>query len=159
MGGLPLRTPTHRRPGGPSPRLLPNGTHAHPPADRSLSPENHAAPWRHGALIRLSPGCAPLAGRSHTRYSPVRRSPPGRHRPALPLDLHVLSLSLAFILSQDQTLHCNFYLMFFEPGFYRFPCPPAVLLHSGGLGMTCSFVLHYVSVCQSSSHLSRCSLF
>ncbi len=25
----------------------------------------------------------------------------------LPLDLHVLSLSLAFILSQDQTLHCN----------------------------------------------------
>ena len=27
----------------------------------------------------------------------------------LPLDLHVLSLSLAFILSQDQTLHCTFY--------------------------------------------------
>ena len=26
----------------------------------------------------------------------------------LPLDLHVLSLSLAFILSQDQTLHCTF---------------------------------------------------
>ena len=26
----------------------------------------------------------------------------------LPLDLHVLSLSLAFILSQDQTLHCWF---------------------------------------------------
>ena len=25
----------------------------------------------------------------------------------LPLDLHVLSLYLAFILSQDQTLHCN----------------------------------------------------
>ena len=28
----------------------------------------------------------------------------------LPLDLHVLSLSLAFILSQDQTLHCTFFL-------------------------------------------------
>jgi hypothetical protein len=27
--------------------------------------------------------------------------------PVLPLDLHVLSLPLAFILSQDQTLHCN----------------------------------------------------
>ena len=27
--------------------------------------------------------------------------------PSLPLDLHVLSLSLAFILSQDQTLHSN----------------------------------------------------
>ena len=26
--------------------------------------------------------------------------------PAMPLDLHVLSLSLAFILSQDQTLRC-----------------------------------------------------
>ena len=26
---------------------------------------------------------------------------------ALPLDLHVLSLPLAFILSQDQTLHCK----------------------------------------------------
>ena len=29
----------------------------------------------------------------------------------LPLDLHVLSLPLAFILSQDQTLHCiNLYI-------------------------------------------------
>ena len=28
----------------------------------------------------------------------------------LPLDLHVLSLSLAFILSQDQTLHCTLFL-------------------------------------------------
>ena len=27
----------------------------------------------------------------------------------LPLDLHVLGLSLAFILSQDQTLRCNIY--------------------------------------------------
>ena len=43
---------------------------------------------------------------SLTRYAPFRRSPPGRCRPALPLDLHVLSLPLAFILSQDQTLHC-----------------------------------------------------
>ena len=34
----------------------------------------------------------------------------GRQReqaPLLPLDLHVLGLSLAFILSQDQTLHCS----------------------------------------------------
>ena len=28
----------------------------------------------------------------------------------LPLDLHVLGLPLAFILSQDQTLHCNYEL-------------------------------------------------
>ena len=30
----------------------------------------------------------------------------------LPLDLHVLSLPLAFILSQDQTLHCIMFLYF-----------------------------------------------
>ena len=32
---------------------------------------------------------------------------------ALPLDLHVLSLPLAFILSQDQTLRCLFFFFFF----------------------------------------------
>ena len=35
--------------------------------------------------------------------------------PMLPLDLHVLSLSLAFILSQDQTLRCA-YLLFLPSG-------------------------------------------
>ncbi len=54
-----------------------------------------------------------MAGRLHTCYSPVRRSPAGDGKPSppLPLDLHVLSLSLAFILSQDQTLRCC-YLVF-----------------------------------------------
>ena len=42
-------------------------------------------------------------GKLHTRYAPVRRSPPSED--VLPLDLHVLGLPLAFILSQDQTLH------------------------------------------------------
>ena len=32
----------------------------------------------------------------------------------LPLDLHVLSLSLAFILSQDQTLRCLYIVFFFS---------------------------------------------
>ena len=41
----------------------------------------------------------------HTCYAPVRRSPAKCYHFPLPLDLHVLSLSLAFILSQDQTLH------------------------------------------------------
>ena len=40
-----------------------------------------------------------------TRYAPVRRFP-GAEAP-FSLDLHVLSLPLAFILSQDQTLRCN----------------------------------------------------
>ena len=34
--------------------------------------------------------------------------------PMLPLDLHVLSLSLAFILSQDQTLRCVYRFLFFS---------------------------------------------
>ena len=41
-----------------------------------------------------------------TRYSPFRRSPALYCYNPLPLDLHVLSLPLAFILSQDQTLLC-----------------------------------------------------
>src|SRR5574344_2009260 len=48
-------------------------------------------------------------GRLHTCYAPVRRSPPMYCYIVLPLDLHVLSLPLAFILSQDQTLHCIFF--------------------------------------------------
>ena len=105
MGGYPLRPPTHRRNGGPLPRRLPNGTHAHPHPPK-LSIQDHAAPDDHGGLIRLSAGYTPDAGRLHTRYAPVRRSPPGYCYPALPLDLHVLGLPLAFILSQDQTLRC-----------------------------------------------------
>ena len=46
-------------------------------------------------------------GRLHTRYAPVRRSPAAYCYALLPLDLHVLGLPLAFILSQDQTLHCK----------------------------------------------------
>ena len=60
-------------------------------------------------LVHVSAGYLPVRGWLHTCYSPVRRSPPGYCYPVLPLDLHVLSLSLAFILSQDQTLHGKSY--------------------------------------------------
>ena len=72
-------------------------------------------PGMYGGLARLSPGCPPDGGRLHTCYSPVRRSPAGVSKltPPLPLDLHVLSLSLAFILSQDQTLRCWYILLIF----------------------------------------------
>ena len=103
MGDLPLRTPRHRSLGGPLPRQLANVTHAHP-----LPPQllwlYHAVVPSYGVLIRLSTGYPPVKGRLHTRYSPVRRSSPDCS--GLPLDLHVLSLPLAFILSQDQTLRC-----------------------------------------------------
>ena len=40
----------------------------------------------------------------------------------LPLDLHVLGLPLAFILSQDQTLRCNLDLdLIFRIDFFKFP--------------------------------------
>ena len=51
----------------------------------------------------------------------------GRHQVlllVLPLDLHVLSLPLAFILSQDQTLLCN-YLSFY---LYFLVCPNSFFL-------------------------------
>ena len=62
----------------------------------------------YAGLARVSPGCPPDRGRLHTCYSPVRRSPAVQAETCtpLPLDLHVLSLPLAFILSQDQTLRC-----------------------------------------------------
>ena len=60
-------------------------------------------PLYYAVLIRISPGYPPVQGRLHTRYAPVRHS--HGSKPPIPFDLHVLSLPLAFILSQDQTLH------------------------------------------------------
>ena len=61
-------------------------------------------------------------GRLHTRYAPVRRSPsnPYCYFITLPLDLHVLSLPLAFILSQDQTLHCKKFNVLLESWLFQF---------------------------------------
>ena len=84
MGDLPLRTPIHRRFGGPLPRQLPNGTHAHLSANCFFNKYFHVEPLFYGVLIRLSPGYPPLIGRLHTRYSPVRRSPAGIATPAAP---------------------------------------------------------------------------
>ena len=74
----------------------------------------HAGPLFYAVLVRLSPGYPPLIGKLHTRYSPVRRSPTRCCHLSLPLDLHVLSLSLAFILSQDQTLLCCYLVFLFS---------------------------------------------
>ena len=52
-------------------------------------------------------GYLPERGRLRTCSAPVCRSPSVYCYTMLPLDLHVLSLPLAFILSQDQTLHCK----------------------------------------------------
>ena len=67
----------------------------------------------YGILISLSEGYPPVGARLHTRYAPVRRSPSTYCYVTLPLDLHVLGLSLAFILSQDQTLRCMIDFVYF----------------------------------------------
>ena len=60
----------------------------------------------------------------------------------MPLDLHVLGLSLAFILSQDQTLRCIFLFYFFY--FKGRPERSDARLFSSGfefvLTLTCFFV-------------------
>ena len=60
----------------------------------------------YAVLDDVSIAYPPDTGRLLTRYAPLRRSPASYCYDPLPLDLHVLSLPLAFILSQDQTLHC-----------------------------------------------------
>ena len=106
MGDLPLRTPKDRRHGEPLPHHLANPTHAHLIPDRSFLCEKmplhnitgYYAPFP-VSIPLYKVGCIrvthPSAGRRHQVLL----------LDTLPLDLHVLSLPLAFILSQDQTLH------------------------------------------------------
>ena len=61
------------------------------------------------------PGLSPCYGL--VAYVLLTRAPvagKGIATSPLPLDLHVLGLSLAFILSQDQTLRCIFLFLFFS---------------------------------------------
>ena len=53
----------------------------------------------HAVLAAVSHSYPPLGGRLSTCYSTVR------HYPCGPFDLHTLGTPLAFVLSQDQTLH------------------------------------------------------
>ena len=112
VGDLPLRTPTDRRLGGPLPRQQANQTHPHP-LPENLCFISDAVNETHRVLGRLSTGYPQVRGRLDTRYSPVRRSTSRmcKHIMPFPHDLHVLSLQPAFILSQDQTLHCKISLM------------------------------------------------
>ena len=126
-GDLPLRTPTHRRLGGRLPRLLPNAPHAHPcPVKPFLPPGCPGGIY--AGLARLSAGC-PLTGAGCIRVTHpcVGRKRRKQASSPLPLDLHVLSLPLAFILSQDQTLRCLYYsFLFYSLGDH--PCGQSVCL-------------------------------
>ena len=73
-------------------------------------------PMPEGVLCGIRPSFPGLfPGRGQVAYVLLTSAPvaiSGVATAMLPLDLHVLSLSLAFILSQDQTLRCC-YLVFF----------------------------------------------
>ena len=69
----------------------------------------------YGVLGDVSIGYPPDTGKLLTCYAPFRRSPAEYCYSPLPRDLHVLSLPLAFILSQDQTLLCIFFISQLEP--------------------------------------------
>ena len=112
MGGLPLRTPRHRRLGGPLPHRLANVTRTY------QTPHNcFQSTWMPMSMLwdirrrfrRLSPCVRQVVHALRTR-SPVADN--GIATISLPLDLHVLGLPLAFILSQDQTLRCISYFHF-----------------------------------------------
>ena len=113
MGDLPLRTPRYRRLGGPLPHQLPNITHAHPLPNffhHTGMPQYDVCGISRN-FSRLFPCKGQVAYALLTR-APVAAS--GIATTAMPLDLHVLSLSLAFILSQDQTLRCCYIVFFFS---------------------------------------------
>ena len=104
MGDRPLRSPTHRRLGGPSPRLLSNGTHARPAPHRCFRPGRMPSLGRMGHHPAFPPAVPPSGvGCIRVTHPSATLNPP---KGILPFDLHVLGLPLAFILSQDQTLHC-----------------------------------------------------
>jgi hypothetical protein len=60
----------------------------------------------YAVLAHLSVCYPPDKGRLPTRYSPVRRCTPAP-KGGFSLDLHVLGMPPALILSQDQTLQLN----------------------------------------------------
>ena len=72
------------------------------------APEFSRIPFQvrsYGVLAVVSNCCPPLKGRFSTHYSPVRHFPLTEAR--FSFDLHVWSTPPAFVLSQDQTLHCQ----------------------------------------------------
>ena len=89
-----------------------------------LWPKGDAPQGPHGGSPGVSTGCPPRRGGLHTRCAPVRRSHPPEG--GIPLDLHVLGLPLAFILSQDQTLRCSIALPFVSSLFLGFRYTPAL---------------------------------
>ena len=105
VGDRPLRSPSHRRLGGPSPRRQSNGTHARPRPRRRFAPQGMPPKGFMPYYPAFPPAIRPTGvGCIRVTHPSATLMPPKGH---LPSDLHVLGLPLAFILSQDQTLRCS----------------------------------------------------
>ena len=102
----PLRPATDHRLGEPLPHQQANRAQARPTA-RAFKKEARFPPWGLCGISSSFLELFPTVGLIPTCYAPVRHSSPGSKLPALPFDLHVLSMPPAFNLSHDQTLHFN----------------------------------------------------
>ena len=101
----PLRPATRRRLGRPLPHQLPDRPQTPPCADCSFSSEGMPLLTTCG-ISSSFPLLSPTRGQ--VVYVLRDRSPlGGRASPPSPFDLHTLGTPLAFVLSQDQTLHKN----------------------------------------------------
>ena len=110
VGDRPLRSPSHRRLGGPSPRQLSNGTHARPRPPEGFRQSGMPRLGRMGHHPAFPPAVPPSGvGCIRVTHPSATLNPP---KGILPFDLHVLGLPLAFILSQDQTLRCTIVFCF-----------------------------------------------
>jgi hypothetical protein len=99
----PLRPATRRRLGRPSPHQQADRPQAHPRVDRSFSKGRMPFPATSGITPPFG-GLSPALGQ--VAYVLLNRLPLGKGPKSLPpLDLHTLGTPLAFVLSQDQTLH------------------------------------------------------
>ena len=111
VGDRPLRSPSHRSLGGPSPRQQANGTHAPPRPRLRFIPPRMPRGEAMGGYPAFPPAIPlPGAGCIRVAHPSATLDPP---KGTLPYDLHVLGLPLAFILSQDQTLRCNIVFLCF----------------------------------------------
>ena len=102
------------------PRQLANAPHAHPVPESPPFPPRGCPLGGVRGIRRRFRRLFPWAGQ--VAYVLLTRAPVaggGIAASPLPLDLHVLGLSLAFILSQDQTLRCC-YVVF---SFFKDRCP------------------------------------
>ena len=127
MADHPLRPAIHRSHGEPLPHHPANGTQAHPCAiSRQVATPLTTYPCGSAASSGISSDFSKLSrSQGQVAYALLTRPPVYSHTEVrFPLDLHVLSTPPAFVLSQDQTLHCP---VFFFSNHFTIACFPYLI--------------------------------